>query len=127
MLSTVAVIGADVAPREQMLVHPNRALVLAPASKQIAQREMQFRRVGIVLDGLNEGVNGLVLLLVEQKVQAPEIGFGCLPVFQAQLAHVQPRGQPAQYKGHGQAHQDQGRIKVHGVLRKWKCRQWTVS
>ena len=127
MLGAVAVVGTDVAAREQMLVHANGALVLTPAAKQIAQREMQLRGVGVILDGFNEGVDGLVLLLIEQEVQPPEIGFGRLPVLETQLTHIEPRCQPPEHKGHGQAHQDQSGVKVHGVPIGWRRRWQTLS
>ena len=98
-----------------MLVHAHRALVFAAAAKQVAQREMQLGGVGVVLHGLDEGIDGLVLLLVEQEVQALEIGLGRLPVFHAELAQVQARRQPAQHEGQRQAQQDPGEIKVHGA------------
>ncbi len=53
-----------------MLVDPHRSLELAAAAKQVAQGEVQLGGVGVVLHGLNEGVDGLVLLFIEQQVQA---------------------------------------------------------
>ena len=78
----------QVAARQQMLMHPNRALKLAAASKQIAQRKVQLGGVRVVLNSFNKSVNGLVLLFIEQKIQALEIGFGRLAVFNAQLPEV---------------------------------------
>ena len=51
---------------------------------------MQLRGVGVVLDSLDEGVDGLVLLLVEQQVQPLEIGLGRFTVLTPELAQVQP-------------------------------------
>ena len=48
-----------------MLVHAYRTLVLATAAKQVTQREMQLRRIGVTLDRFDEGINGLVLLLIQ--------------------------------------------------------------
>ena len=79
---------AQIAAREQVLVHAHSAVVLAPPTEQIAQGKVQFRRVGIVLHGLNESVNRLVLLLVEQKIEPFEVGFGSAAVLKAQLAQV---------------------------------------
>ena len=59
---------------QQVLVHAHRALELAAAAEQVAQREVQLGGVGVVLHGLDEGVDGLVLLFVEQQVQALEVG-----------------------------------------------------
>ena len=65
VLRSLAVRLADVTPRQQMLVNAHSTFVLATAAKQIAQGEMQFRGVGVALYRFNEGVNRLVLLLVE--------------------------------------------------------------
>ena len=94
-------------------MNANGALVFTPPAKQIAQRKMQLRGIGIVLDCLNESVNGFVLLLVEQKIQPFEIGPGCLSIVDAQLAQVQSRGQPTQAKCSGQANQNPNEIKFH--------------
>jgi hypothetical protein len=108
-----AVGAAQVAARQQVLVHAHGALVLAAAAEQVAQREVQLGGVGVVLHRLDEGVDGLVLLFVEQEVQAAEVGLGRLPVLDAQLPQVQPRGQPAQAEGDRQAPQEPGEVKVH--------------
>ena len=110
-----------------MLVHAHRTLVLAAAAKQVTQREMQLRRVGVTLDRFDEGINGLVLLFIQQKIQAFEVGLGCLVVFDPQLAHIESRSQPAQYKDHWQGEQDQANVKFHkvavlgakGFFRRW--------
>ena len=113
MLGTFPVGRCQVATREQVLVHPHRPVVLATAAKQVAQRKVKFRGVGVVLHGLDEGIDGLVLLLVQQKVQALEVGLGGSAVFCTQLAQIKPRGQPAQHKGQGQPQQHPGCIKFH--------------
>ena len=87
-------------------MHPHGAVVLATAAKQIAQGKVQLGRVRVVLHGLNKGINGLVLLLVEQVVQPFEVGLGGALAFQAHLAPIHARGQPAQHKGQGQAQQN---------------------
>ena len=92
------------------------ALVLTAPAKQVAQRKVEFRCVGVTLDGLNEGVYGLVLLLVEQKIQALEIGLGRTPVLQAHLAQVKPGCEPAQHKSHRQAQQYPAEVKVHAQV-----------
>ena len=66
----------QVGAAEQVLVHAHRALELAAAPKQVAEREMQVGGVGVLLDGLDEGVDRLVVLLVEQQVQALVVGLG---------------------------------------------------
>ncbi|MNT08639.1 hypothetical protein D3C72_1433870 [compost metagenome] len=74
---------------------------------------MQLGRVRIVLHGFDEGINGLVLLLVEQEIQALEVGLGGAAVFAADLAQVEAGGQPAQHKGGWKAQQNPGDIKFH--------------
>ena len=115
MLRALTVRQAQVATRQQVLMHAHGPLIFAPAAKQVAQREVQLRCVGVVLHGFDEGVNRLVLLLVEQEVQALEIGLGGLVVFNAQLAKVKARGQPAQHESQGQTQQDPGQVKVHAA------------
>ena len=90
MLGAVAFGLSEVAARHQVLVHAHGALVLAAAAKQVAQREVELGGVRVALHRLDEGVYGLVLLLIEQEVQALEIGLGRLAVFNAQLPQVQP-------------------------------------
>ena len=89
MLRPVAVGAAQVATREQVFVDPYRALILAPAAKQVAEREVQFLRVGVVLHRLDEGIDRLVLLLVEQEVETAKVGLGRLPVLEPQLPQVE--------------------------------------
>ncbi|MNJ80193.1 hypothetical protein D3C77_784840 [compost metagenome] len=67
---------------------PHGAVVFAAAAKQVAQRKVQFGRIGVVLHGLDEGIDGLVQLFVEQKVQALEVGLGSAAAFRAHLARV---------------------------------------
>ena len=98
MLRPLAVASAQICALQQVLMHPHRALKLASAAEQIAQREMQLAGVGVVLHGLDESVYGLVGLLIEQQVQTFEIGFGRLPVGAPPLAQVDARCQPAQQK-----------------------------
>jgi hypothetical protein len=86
-------------------MHAHGPVVFAPAAKQVAQGKVQLRGVGVVLHGLDEGIDGLVLLLVEQEVQALEVGLGALRFSSTQLAQIDARGQPAQHKGQGQAQQ----------------------
>ena len=85
VLSPVALGLGQVAARQQVFMHTHSAIVLTAPTKQIAEGKVQLGGVGVVLNGFDEGVNGLVLLLVEQKIQALEIGFGCLPVLDAKL------------------------------------------
>ena len=83
-------------------MHPHGPFVVPPAAEQVAQGKVQLGRVGIVLHRFNEGVNRLVLLLIEQEVQPSEIGLGGLPVLDAKLPQVQPGGQPAERESDGE-------------------------
>jgi hypothetical protein len=74
---------------------------------------MQVHRVGVVLDGLDEGVYGLVLLLVEQQAQALEVGSRCIAMLFLRLAQIQAGGHPSQREGRGQRQQQPREIKVH--------------
>ena len=78
---------------------------------------MQFGLIGVVLNRLDEGVNGLVLLLVEQEIQASEVGLGRPAVFEAQLAQIEARRHPPQYKCDRQAQQQPAYVKFHVVGR----------
>ena len=80
---------AQIATGQQVFMHAYRAFIFAAAAKQVPQREVQLGRVRVVLYGFNERINGLVLLLIEQEIQAFEISFGGLLVFNAQLAQIQ--------------------------------------
>ena len=113
MLGAVAVFLADVGPREQVFVHAHGAVVVTPAAKQVAQREVQFGGVGVALHGFDEGVDGLVLLFVQQVVQAAEIGLGRLSALHAPLAQIQAGSAPAKRKGQGQAPEQPGQVKIH--------------
>ena len=98
VLCAIPVCSAQVSAREQVFVNPHCAFVFPAPAKEVAQRKVQFGGVRIVLYSFYEGVNGLILLLIEKKVEALEISFGRAPVFDAHLAHIQARGQPTQAK-----------------------------
>ena len=74
ILGAVAFAGGQVGAVQQVLMDPHRALELAAAAKQVAKREVQVGRVGIMLDGLDEGIDRLVVLVVQQQVQALVVG-----------------------------------------------------
>ncbi len=80
---------------------------------------------GSLLHRLDEGVDGLVLLLVEQEVQALEVGLGRLPVLDAQLAQVQARGHPAQHEGDRQA-PAAAQVRSKSIARRCSGRRRTV-
>ena len=78
---------------------------------------MQLRSVGVILHRFDEGINCLILLLVEKKVQAFEIGFRRLAILNPQLSQIQSRGEPTQCKGDRKAEQDPGDVKFHFAKR----------
>ena len=73
-LRPVAVTGFQVGAVQQVLVHTHGTLELTAAAEEVAQGKVQFGGVGVALHRLDESVDGLVLLLVEQQVQALEVG-----------------------------------------------------
>src|SRR5690606_24712628 len=103
----------EVAARQQVLVHADGALVLAAAAEQIAQREVQVGGVRVMLYRFDEGIDGLVLLFIEQQVQALEVGLGRSAVLAAQLPQVHARGAPAQQKGKRKGQQQPVEIEFH--------------
>ena len=114
VLSALAVVLAQVGARQQVFVHAHGAVVFTAATEQIAQGEVQVRGLGVVLHRFNEGVDGLVLLLVEQEVKAFEISLRRLAVVLAHLAQIHARGQPTEGESHGQAKQNPAEVKFHG-------------
>ena len=96
-------------------MHPHGTLVFAAPAEQVAQGKVKLRGVRIVLDGFNKGINGLVLLLVKQKIQALEVGFGGTPVLQSHLPQIKTGREPAQHKRHWQAQQNPAKVKVHAM------------
>ena len=112
VLGADALVLGQVGAAEQVLVHPHRALVLAAAAEQVAEGEVQVGGVGVLLHRLDEGVDRLVVLLVEQQVQALVVGLGLL-LLAPQLAHVEPRGDPAEGERQRQRPQQPLQLKVH--------------
>src|SRR5205814_8469200 len=58
---------------EQVLVHADRAVILAAPAKETSQREVQLDRLGIDLDHLDESLDRLVRLLVQKEVEPLEV------------------------------------------------------
>ena len=69
-----ALVVAQIGAFDQVLVHADGAIGLAAPAEQAAQREVQFDGLRIDLGRLDEGLDRLVRLLVEQEVEALEIG-----------------------------------------------------
>ncbi len=69
-------------------MNPHGTFEFTTATKQIAQGKVQFGGVRVALHRFDERIDGLVLLLVEQVIEAFEISLGVAAVFQAQLAQI---------------------------------------
>ena len=67
---------AQAGARHEALVQADRAIDLAAAAEQVAERELRLDRVLVDFGDLQEDLDRLVLLLVEQVVQAAEVGVG---------------------------------------------------
>jgi hypothetical protein len=90
--------GLKVSPCEQALMDANRPVGLATTAKQIAEGEVKFDGFRIELDHVNEGIDRLVRLLVEQKIQALEIGIGQMSRLTNLRPGIDARCEPAQRK-----------------------------
>jgi hypothetical protein len=96
---------------DQVLVQPDRPVDLATAAEKIAQRKVGFHRVAVVFGQLEEYLDGLVLLLVKQVVQAAKIVRRELAHLGAGTAHTRaPRGPPTTEESHRQEQQRVQRI-----------------
>src|SRR5262245_29563290 len=62
--------------RDDVLVHPDRAVDLAAASIEAAEGKVRLDRVVVDLDHAQEHFERLVRLLVQQEAQALEIPLG---------------------------------------------------
>ena len=79
-------------------MHPDRTFDFATPAEQAAEREVQFDRLRINLHHFDEGFDGLVRLLVEEKIESLEIGQWQRTGFGQQLLDVHARRKPAQGK-----------------------------
>ena len=92
----LALVGWQVGTVEQVLMHADRAIDLALAAEQIAQREVQIDRLRIDLDDFDERLDRLVGLLVQQEIEAAEIRQRQRARLAQQVLDVDARGDPAQ-------------------------------
>ena len=118
----------EVGALDQVLVHADRALDLAAAPEQAAQREMQLDRLRIDLDHLDERLDRLVGLLVEQEVEPLEIRQRQRARFRDELLDVDARGHPAEREE--QRHREQPpvvRIPFSGCARCQRVRRYVVQ
>ena len=98
MLGAVALQLWQIASLQQVFMDTHSAFVFAAPPKQVTQSKVKLRGVRVVLNSFNEGVNRLILLLVEQKIQTSKVSLWRLPVFNPQLAQINAGGQPAERK-----------------------------
>jgi len=105
---------AQADPLEQVLVHADGAVVLAAAAEQAAEREMQFDRLRVDLDHLDERLDRLVGLLVEEEVEALEVRARQRARLLQQMADVDPRRHPAEAEEQRQQPQQPPVVEFHG-------------
>ena len=89
-------LAGQVAALEQVLVHANRPFGLTAPAKQAAEGKMQLYGLRVELDHLDEGIDGLVRLLVEQEIEAAKVGARQRLGLGDQVAYVDARGKPAE-------------------------------
>ena len=107
---------AEIRTRDEVLVHADRAIDLAATAEQVAEREMRFDGVAVDFGELEEDFDRLVLLLVEQVVEAAE-------VVRRQLAHARaggafaaaPAEHPTRERRDRQQQEQQRQPTVHGA------------
>ena len=116
MLGAVALGAGQVGAVQQVLVHAHRALELATPAEQVAQREVQIRGVWVLLHRFDEGVDGLVVLFVQQQVQALVVGLRRVLLLALPLQQVKSRGEPAERERQRQSEQQPLQVKVHRVV-----------
>ncbi len=113
VLGLVALALGQVGAAEQVLVDAHRALVFATPAKQVAEREVELRGVGVLLHGLDEGIDRLVVLLVEEQVQALVVDLLRALQLAPSLARVPARGDPAERERQRQRPEQPLEVKVH--------------
>jgi hypothetical protein len=97
---------------DQVLMDADGAVGFAAAAKQAAQREMQLDGLRIDARRFDEGLDGLVGLLVEQEVQALEIGARQGARLFQQMLDVDARRDPAEPKKTGRTSSHQSSISM---------------
>ena len=117
---TQALVFGQAFALKQVFVHADGAVEFATAAKQATQRKVQVDGLGFEFDDFEKGFDGLVRLLVEQKIQPAEIRIGQRARFGHHLANVDPRRQPAQHEKQGERQQPP-ELEFHGVRRQ-ACR-----
>ena len=106
----------DVLAVNQQLMHADGAVCFTTSAKQAAKREMQLDRLRIDTHRLDELVDSLVGLLVQQEVEAIQIGPGQGSGFVNDLPDVDTGCEPAQRKEERQRKQPP-EFNFHGCQR----------
>jgi hypothetical protein len=106
-------LGPEVRTLEKVLVHADGAVVLAAPAEQAAEREVQLDRLRVDLDHLDEGLDRLVGLLVQQEVEALEVGARQRARLGHDLPDVDARRDPAQAEEEREAEQPPV-LELHG-------------
>ena len=94
-------------------MHAYGAVDLALAAKEVAQRKVKIDRLRVDLDHFDERFDGFVRLLVEQKIQAPEIGKRQRPRLAQEMLDVDARGNPPHGKKQRRDGKQPPELKVH--------------
>jgi hypothetical protein len=127
VLSADALALRQVGPVEQVLVDAHRALVFAPAPEQVAEREVKIGRVRVLLDRLDERVDRLVVLLVEQQVQALVVDLRRVLLLTPPLPHIHARAEPAQCECQRKSPEQPLQVKVHRAAGVAAAARWPRS
>ena len=64
----------QIRPVHQIMMHAQRAIHFTAAAEQATQRKVQLYGLRVDLDHLDKGLDCLILLLIEQKIQSLKIG-----------------------------------------------------
>ena len=109
----LTLLGGQIRPIEQVLVHADRAIDLALPSEKIAEREVQVDGLWVDFHDLDERFDRLVRLLVEQEVESSEVGQGQRARLAQQMRDVDARGDPAQREEQRRDREQPPELEVH--------------
>src|SRR5262245_49907798 len=95
-----------------MRVDANRAVEFASASEEVPERMMEFDRLRVQLDHLNEGIDRLVVLVVQQPIQAAKIRTWQRRVIGRARLRLKPPTEPARCE-HQRQHHEVPEFELH--------------
>jgi hypothetical protein len=108
-------------------VHTDGSLYFPASPKQATQGEMQLDRLGIDFDYFDERLNGLVRLLVDQKVKASKVRGGKSAGLGQELLDVDACREPTQTEEDREADQPP-ELEFHALTPKPKqSEEWTIE